>query len=402
MSKLSRRSAFTLVELLVVIAIIGILVGLLLPAVQQIREAARRAQCQNNLKQLALAMHNYESAFKRLPIGIQVTVPANAVSTAREALWSWSTFVLPYVEQQGAYDILDPRTTNSAGSQMLTPRTVDQINQTVTQLKTDLPAFLCPSDSRPTKANKRRIGTRTGPGAGGNTVAGTPAQTIELAISNYVAASSSHFCYGSKNTTFAAAGEILAISPDGAFCSEKPTKIAGFRDGQSNVVMLSERVYDSIKKNQEVRQFGVVYPTGAGTLYATRGHGNSGSAAVNLPNGIASPIDCNNAFGASDALFGAFGGVNKLDVANPWRKFVGVSSRHSGGVNTARGDGSVAFVTDNITLAKNNNNTPNNLNDDTAGDLATHFRDQSVVQGETWRQLIAMNDGTPIVDDPIQ
>lgn len=407
MSKLSRRNAFTLVELLVVIAIIGILIGLLLPAVQQIREAARRTQCLNNLKQLSLAMHNFESAFKRLPIGVQVTVPANATSTAREALWSWTTFVLPYVEQQAAYDTLDPRTTNSLGSQLLAPATVDQINQRMTLLKQDLPSFLCPSDSRPTRTNKRRIGTTTGPGAGGATTAGTPASTIELAISNYVAASSSHMCYGSKNTTFPAANEQFTQSPDGAFCSEKATKLAGFRDGQSNVVILSERVYDSIRKRQEVIAFGQVYPSGAGTLYGTRGHGNSGftgvGSTVNMPNGTAS-TSCNDAFGLSDACFGAWGGINKLDISagttNVHRKFVGVSSRHSGGVNTARGDASVAFVTDTITLAKNNNNTPANLVDDTAGDLMIHFRDQQIVQGEVWRQMVSMNDGTPISDDP--
>jgi prepilin-type N-terminal cleavage/methylation domain-containing protein len=95
---------FTLVELLVVIAIIGVLVALLLPAVQAAREAARRAQCQSSIKNIALAVLNYESAKKKLPVGL--------VSQAKEIEgWSWSTFTLPYLEQQSIYDRLRPSST---------------------------------------------------------------------------------------------------------------------------------------------------------------------------------------------------------------------------------------------------------------------------------------------------
>jgi prepilin-type N-terminal cleavage/methylation domain-containing protein len=95
---------FTLVELLVVIAIIGVLVALLLPAVQAAREAARRAQCQSTIKNLALAVLNHESAKGELPVGF--------VSQAGDIeAWSWSTFTLPYLEQQALYDRLRPSTT---------------------------------------------------------------------------------------------------------------------------------------------------------------------------------------------------------------------------------------------------------------------------------------------------
>src|SRR3954463_10693853 len=96
------RKAFTLVELLVVIAIIGILVALLLPAIQAAREAARRAKCQSNLHNLALAALNFESAKKTLPIGFISTGPSAIES------WGWGVYLLPYLEEQAIYDQLRP------------------------------------------------------------------------------------------------------------------------------------------------------------------------------------------------------------------------------------------------------------------------------------------------------
>ena len=99
------RSGFTLVELLVVIAIIGILVGLLLPAVQAAREAARRMQCSNNVKQMGLAVHNFESAYKRLPNGGQVDSTGDG--TTVYMVHSTPTQLLPYIEQTSLYQLLD-------------------------------------------------------------------------------------------------------------------------------------------------------------------------------------------------------------------------------------------------------------------------------------------------------
>lgn len=134
MSTRRQSKGFTLVELLVVIAIIGVLVALLLPAVQSAREAARRMQCTNNLKQLGLAMHNYHDTYKSFPYG------ANAV-------WghSWSAHILPQIEQDALFNTI-PTPWNDSGSWGGTDaRSLALINLA----RTAMPAFRCPSQPGP-------------------------------------------------------------------------------------------------------------------------------------------------------------------------------------------------------------------------------------------------------------
>jgi prepilin-type N-terminal cleavage/methylation domain-containing protein len=135
-----KRFAFTLVELLVVIAIIGILVGLLLPAVQAAREAARRMQCSNNLKQIGLSLHNYESTHRRFPPS--ATVDWSVSATGNNGSWGVHGRLLPYLEQGNLYDLVD--LTSAWDFQMA-----------IHDLQ--VPTYACPSDAKGTQV--RVVGT---------------------------------------------------------------------------------------------------------------------------------------------------------------------------------------------------------------------------------------------------
>ena len=143
----STRGGFTLVELLVVITIIGILIALLLPAVQAAREAARRAQCSNNLKQIGLALHNYHQAVSTFPPGGITEGPC----CSTKSLTSWAISILPYLEQQALYDKYDMNAFNE-----------DPPNQLVRE--TFLAAYACPTET----GVKMLDVPESGPGGTGN------------------------------------------------------------------------------------------------------------------------------------------------------------------------------------------------------------------------------------------
>ena len=209
-----RRDAFTLVELLVVIAIIGILIGLLLPAVQMVREAARRIQCANQVKQHSLAMHNYESAFGHFPSGF--TYPAQTM---------WSGLTLPYIEQGPLYDSVDIEekwTLINGGTA-----------ENMAALGVFIEIFQCPS------ANLEKSQY-------------DPLTDSERVPCSYIACASgeNNRESGDKPWCGMAAYEDLPAS-DGIMYMNSETEIGAIKDGLSNTVLLGETLPDQTLFNDD-------------------------------------------------------------------------------------------------------------------------------------------------------
>jgi prepilin-type N-terminal cleavage/methylation domain-containing protein/prepilin-type processing-associated H-X9-DG protein len=318
-----RRNAFTLIELLVVIAIIAVLVGLLLPAVQKVREAAARMSCSNNLKQLGLAAHNYHGTVGKFPPGVNVPAVMTGLANGQSsppplvAGQSFSLFeaLLPYVEQNNIYNQLTfVGTTKANGnlgndSQYLNCATATNpapVGSTI--IKT----FLCPSDTAPTQTTYVSGGLSYLFGA--NTYGGN-------------AGINSFYTFSSKGTG--------GMTQDGVFYINSSVSITSITDGTSNTLAFGER-------NRTDQNFDVIY-TGANVIEQ-----HSGWAWANyFPGydylyGAAMPLNWTftNAGITSDS------GFVQQDL-----RYSTYGSQHVGGANFCFADGSVHFLADSIPLA---------------------------------------------------
>ncbi len=283
------RRGFTLVELLVVIAIIGILIALLLPAVQAAREAARRSQCTNNQKQLALAMHNYHDTHKLFPYGY-IESP-----TTLHRRTCWMQEIWPFVEQSPLYDLYMSDT-------RLWVMDVDpQVRDA------EIAAFQCPSDgSEPAKGGSG--GFRSGAdGFQGNYVVSTGDEIMY---------------YGTGDRR-------------GMFWRRSAVSFADVLDGTSNTLMLSESI---VRGKKNTGGWG-----GAGGYWGGAPHGAYGFTTLESPN---SPLP-DRVYRCKSTTWPQAPCVSTAST-NDHRNFA--RSYHPGGVNAALADGSVRFISDTINL----------------------------------------------------
>ncbi|QDV85349.1 DUF1559 domain-containing protein [Stieleria magnilauensis] len=318
----THQGGFTLVELLVVIAIIGILVGLLLPSVQAAREAARRMQCQNKLKQLGLAMHNHESAKKHFPAGV-IRKRWDQQPTWSEGHWGWGAVanLLPYLEQTGLYGNL------RLDMPLLgAPPTFPILDEHVDLVDKSIPALLCPSDLETVLDDR-------------------------YAPENYVA------CLGSGLVSpKTAAGSDKEA--DGVFYANSFTKTRDITDGLSNTLAISESIIGpggagpdgfvtSTRPVHTEDYWSALMPWVSPTLSDSA---CAGATSFGVTRG--------NAWAPSSHLSGFFNAYlpPNSDVPDCMVHFsfspgwIAARSRHTGGVNVLLCDGSVRMVTESIDL----------------------------------------------------
>jgi prepilin-type N-terminal cleavage/methylation domain-containing protein/prepilin-type processing-associated H-X9-DG protein len=324
------RGAFTLIELLVVIAIIAVLIGLLLPAVQKVREAAARASCSNNLKQLALGCHNYADATGVMPYGRKYD---------NWDAYTWSELVMPHIEQGNVFTgylyLSDPTWRQVyPGSNGPIGNNVQQRLSRHTVIKT----FLCPSDIGP---NTNEIGTTD----------------YGMVRGNYRACTGSGDMYGTR--TDATVGPwgvgVFGVVPfqttDPAgkiFNTTGPATvgvaITAISDGTTSTVLLSEALSPETSAGWGGPIGSILYGNMGGGLFTTTIAPNS--SAPDRPIG---PCPKNQGIASYAAPCQSLGG-NAWWTRSAVGAYVGARSRHTGGVNVAMADGSVRFVTDGIDL----------------------------------------------------
>ena len=313
------RPAFTLVELLVVIAIIGILVALLLPAIQMAREAARRTQCKNNLKQLALAVHNYEGTYRTLPASAAVNL--NVTVTGNNGSWGVHGRILHFLEQADLYDSVDINTAWDFQS------AIDKMR---------IPSYSCPSDPGAGKVRD--------PGGG----------KVHLYATTY----------GFNLGTWFVFDPATRRGGDGAFYPNSHLTVGSFLDGTSNTLLAAE-----VKAWQKYTRNGGPSTTtipntaaeaapivASGAQFKSTGHTewpdgrvhHTGFTATLTPNTF---VPYTTGGETVDADYNSWQEGRDGSAGNPTCAIITSRSYHPGVVLVALVDGSVRTVTDSIELA---------------------------------------------------
>lgn len=312
------RQGFTLIELLVVIAIIAILVALLLPAVQQAREAARRSSCKNNLKQLALAMHNYHDVHRTFPMGSLLKEKDNSATLTSKANWGWGAMLLPFLEQSALFENLNIG--NVTVRQNLNNATTRQL------MVTPISAFICPSDPGPGVNDFRKLPSTAASDATSADPSGRSgwAEAYATAKSNYLGCHSTSmisFGVGDPASNGGGLTQVNGMFGPVQYDSTRAMpcrKMRDLTDGTSNTLMLGERTWRVGNRN-----------------------GYAGLALAHA--------DCANGgrfMGPQDLMIDGRQLINATSSDNNAER--GASSTHKGGAQFALADGSVRFLSENI------------------------------------------------------
>lgn len=350
----SRRAGFTLIELLVVIAIIAILVAILLPAVQQAREAARRSQCKNNLKQIGLALQNYHDTYKQFPLGAVYTEngPPNyrgdSITGAGDNGWTntWAVAIMPMMEEQNRYEQINfnVRSDNQP----------DVYNE-------DRTSFKCPSDFN-NGAKETGSGSGASPGPGARYDRGNYAANYGGGWANDPSAGQGGI-NGTPTWNGAGAnrGVFASVNVDTGTRRARGgwgAKMRDITDGPSNTIVVSEVLKDDANSDDSRGSWG----RGHGAIFIayTLANPASGPAGIATPNSPAQDANGTLTDKRDGPAYCAMGGtghrLRTVQLACQDRTSLAAGSnggnasrsRHVGGVQSAFGDGRVRFVGDTI------------------------------------------------------
>lgn len=336
-----RRIAFTLVELLVVIAIIGVLVALLLPAVQAAREAGRRMSCQSNLKNCALGCLNYESAQGTLPSG---SLNGDGVSFDNNGM-SWNYLILPYLEQ-GAISSQSAALVQQR--KQSSPNDLYDAYEVMRDFGNGITVFTCPSDDQAIDQTSSVIHANYRASSYGG-VMGSYANRMNVSACQEVSRGRGpHECAGSRDNYYG------ATNFDGLLTQDYPIDLRTATDGLSNTLLAGERWYQM--RGWAVGLYWNSNPdaTSSRPAAGSKPKGPTGDTAFSSCKNVTDkyPLNPNHDvvgyfYGHQDAIQRPFGaGTPKIMPYNdfPW------ASAHPGGVQFALGDGAVRFVDDGVDM----------------------------------------------------